>query len=291
MAEKKERSAIFKFFYVILSVVTFPIFCVLFVLRHPFWILFLLLCIAGAAAYYPISQGVKPDEVITWYQNKYIDVQKEVVAKAAEQGATDLVPQVLLNSVKKIEEEEAEAKLPKGENYNQKVIRDKKAEETKAKIKKRGGFKKVDVAESKVEETVEEKVLEPVQEVLVIEESATTSGGLSAILKAKEKAQEANSVSEEQKVETEEIMHIESNSESLGNPLEENPTDNTNIGDISSGLDPVAETSKNSEAVTNDLVGEVKIENETVADKQSEISEDAKTQAKANNDDLELDLF
>jgi len=37
MAETKERSGIFKFFYIILTIITFPIFMLLFILRHPFW--------------------------------------------------------------------------------------------------------------------------------------------------------------------------------------------------------------------------------------------------------------
>ena len=216
MSEDKERSGIFKFFYVIISIITFPIFAVLFILRHPFLILFILLLIGGGAAYYPISQGVKPDEVLTWYQAKFTDVKKEVVAKAAENGATNLVPQVLLDDVKKIEEEEAEALLPKGENYNKKVIRDSKAEETKAKLKKRGGFKKqVNDEENKEipSETKQEKVteqsdeLKETGEVDVLEKSGEQVGGLSAFIKSvKEPIEETVEEANEEKATTQDVV-------------------------------------------------------------------------------------
>ena len=162
MSEKKERSRIFKFFYVILSVITFPIFVVLFMLRHPIWTIFILLLIAGGAVYYPMSQGVKTDDLVTWYQNKFIDAQKELVVRAEQKGMKNFVPQAVVENVKKIEEEEKEKELealqPKSENYNSKIDRDEKAEETKLKLKKRGGFKKLEKADEVVEVQQDENV-------------------------------------------------------------------------------------------------------------------------------------
>ena len=65
MAEGKQRSGLFKFLYIVLSVITFPIFAVLFILRHPLWVLFLLCLGAGGAVYYPMSQGSHRPEPLT----------------------------------------------------------------------------------------------------------------------------------------------------------------------------------------------------------------------------------
>ena len=148
MAEPKKRSSLFRFFYIVLSVITFPIFVLLFILRHPLWILFILALAAGGAAYYPMSQGVKPEEILTWYQNKYEAFKLEAVTKAVESGDTGFIPDAIVQEVKetkrKMEEEAAEAARPKSENYNAKLSRDKEAEQGKIDFKKRkGGFKKV----------------------------------------------------------------------------------------------------------------------------------------------------
>lgn len=147
MAETKERSGIFKFFYIILTIITFPIFMLLFILRHPFWVLFLLCAVAGGAAYYPISQGVKPEDILTWYEAKYKAAKFEFVTKAVESGKTDYIPQVVIDEItaakKKMEEEKAEAARPKSENYNEKIDRDVKIEQAKEDLKKRKkGFKR-----------------------------------------------------------------------------------------------------------------------------------------------------
>ena len=148
MAEPKKRSSLFRFFYIVLSVITFPIFVLLFILRHPLWILFILALAVGGAAYYPMSQGVKPEEILTWYQNKYEAFKFEAVTKAVESGDTGFIPDAIVQEVKetkrKMEEEAAEAARPKSENYNAKLSRDKEAEQGKIDFKKRkGGFKKV----------------------------------------------------------------------------------------------------------------------------------------------------
>ena len=93
---------IFKFFYVILSVITFPIFAILFILRHPLWLFVILLVLAGGAAYFPISQGVKPDNIVSWYQQKYADIKVQIVSKAANSGSAGYLPQSVLDDVKKM---------------------------------------------------------------------------------------------------------------------------------------------------------------------------------------------
>ena len=152
MAEGKKRSGLFRFFYIVLSIITFPIFALLYILKHPLWVLFLLCLIAGGAAYYPMSKGVKLEEVLTWYQDKYEALKFEAVTKAVESGDTGLIPDAVIKEVtetkQKMEEEAAEAARPKSENYNAKLDRDKEADQIKVDFKKRkGGFKKANEPE------------------------------------------------------------------------------------------------------------------------------------------------
>lgn len=194
MSETKERSGIFKFFYVFLSIITFPIFAVLFIFRHPLWILFILLLLAGGAAYWPmIHHNVKLTEVVSWYQNKYQETKFDLAKKAMSEGNSSYVPKVVLDEMKKIEEEAEEAKLPKGENYNAKVVRDKKSEDMKATLKKRGGFKKKN-DEAAIEENTAPEVeisqgenpkAEAKEKNDELETLMPSSGGLSAILPAR----------------------------------------------------------------------------------------------------------
>lgn len=177
MSQEKERSAIFKFFYVILSIITFPIYLILFVLRHPILIIFLLMLLAGGAIYWPMSQGVALNGIKDWYQAKYDDTKREVVTKAKESGAENLVPKSILDDVKRLDEEAKEALEPKGENYNKKIMRDEKVEETKAMIKKRGGFKKKEIVPSEEKDAQDEA-----QKKENLESVAEVSGGLSQIL-------------------------------------------------------------------------------------------------------------
>ncbi len=152
MAEGKKRSGVFRFFYIVLSIITFPIFALLYILKHPLWVLFLLCLIAGGAAYYPMSKGVKLEEVLTWYQDKYEALKFGAVTKAVESGDTGLIPDAIIKEVtetkQKMEEEAAEAARPKSENYNAKLDRDKEADQIKVDFKKRkGGFKKANEPE------------------------------------------------------------------------------------------------------------------------------------------------
>ena len=171
MVQTRERCKLFKFFYVLLSIITFPIYAVLFVFRHPAFTILFLLILAGGAAYYPISQGVEADKVIEWYTHKFSSFKKDVVAMANEKGMGSFVPKSLVEDVKKAEEDAKEAALPKGENYNAKVIRDTKAEDTKSMLKRRGGFKKKETPETEKKDDVPE-VNAKVDEISLDEEIA-----------------------------------------------------------------------------------------------------------------------
>ena len=178
MTEFSERSGIFKFLYIFLRIITFPIFLILFIFRHPIWLLLVLLMIAGGAVYWPMSQGVKTEELLDWYQKKFVVVKKDVVKAAKEKGMTNLVPQAIVEEVEQMEDPDIAAGEPRSENYNVKVVRDAKSKETKHILKKRGGFKKAAV----VEEVKVEKNLEDMTDKEILEESGGKGGGLAKLL-------------------------------------------------------------------------------------------------------------
>ena len=182
MSEHKERSAIFKFFYVILSIITFPIFFILFILRHPLWILFVLFVIIAGAAYYPMSQGVSVDQIVEWYKTKYNDAKVEMVSKAKEQGMLEFVPQDIKEDVKNMEDEALDASIEKGENYNKAIARDDDYEQEKAQLKKRRGFKSRPVQKEKTEEMIPREESVSDNEVQILNQEKGAAGGLSAII-------------------------------------------------------------------------------------------------------------
>ena len=186
MAEGKKRSGLFRFFYIVLSIITFPIFALLYILKHPLWVLFLLCLIAGGAAYYPMSKGVRLEEVLTWYQDKYEALKFEAVTKAVESGDTGLIPDAVIKEVtetkQKMEEEAAEAARPKSENYNAKLDRDKEADQIKVDFKKRkGGFKKANEPEETNEpEAASEQVVAAGEPDVAVKKAVEAAGELDA---------------------------------------------------------------------------------------------------------------
>lgn len=273
MAEEKKRSGIFKFFYVILSIITFPIFVVLFILRHPLWVIFILLVLAGGAYYYPIKyEGVKPDDVVSWYQKKYSDVKIEVVNKALESGTTEYLPKAIVDDVKRIEEETKEAQMPKSENYNNKVARDTKDEETKVMIKKRGGFKKKNEPKDDVT-NFDELKSENLDEVEVLTEGAARAGGLSSLLKSESEIEEDENIREEV--------------EELSKSVEESVSKDEEEPVIS---EEIPEESTESE-VTPEETAKPAVTPEEPAKPILPKPEEDKKEPASNDDDLELDLF
>ncbi len=163
MSEARQRSGIFKFLYIVLSIVTFPIFAVIYILKHPLWVLFFILLGLGVLVYFPMSDGVEISGVVDWYKKKYTDVRLEVVTKAVETGKASFVPKAIIEDVEKIkkeaEEEKAENLRVKGENYNDKIIRDKEFENVAVELKKKKGFVKKEVI-NKVDENAKSLVEE-----------------------------------------------------------------------------------------------------------------------------------
>ena len=208
MAEGKKRSGVFRFFYIVLSIITFPIFALLYILKHPLWVLFLLCLIAGGAAYYPMSKGVKLEEVLTWYQDKYEALKFEAVTKAVESGDTGLIPDAIIKEVtetkQKMEEEAAEAARPKSENYNAKLDRDKEADQIKVDFKKRkGGFKKANEPEEANEPEAASEQVAAAGEPDVAAEKAVEAAGEPDAGDMSEAATVSDSVATQQKGEAE----------------------------------------------------------------------------------------
>lgn len=178
MAHDKERSSLFKFLYTVLSVITFPIFAVLYVLKHPLWVMCLILALCGAVVYFPLQAGVKPQDVPEWYKKKYTEVKYEVAVKSAEHGDSALFSKEELEN---LADEVAANKGLKSENFNAKVSRDKVMEDVASGLKKRGGFKRK--GEITVRQTAEEQNEEPIA--VKAEEKDVDNiavGGLEALL-------------------------------------------------------------------------------------------------------------
>lgn len=192
MEGEKQRSAIFKFFYVLLSIVTFPIFALLFILRHPLWLLFVLLVLTAGVVYYPMKQGVALNDVLSWYQNMYNQVKFDVVSKAVEKGEADFIPDSIKKEVaevkKKLEEEKFEAELPKSENYNEKLDRNFEMEKAKENLKKRkSGFKKQSEDQENAEPLKDEQNLDVL--LPAMDENNAVSGGLENIISVQSQEQ------------------------------------------------------------------------------------------------------
>jgi len=172
MTEGKERSGLFKFLYTFLRIITFPIFAVLYVLKHPLWVMLLLLVAGCLLVYYPMSAGAKLEEVPAWYKNKYSEVKLNVVQTAVEKGHGDMFSEDML---KDLTDEVEEQQGLKSENYNAKIARDEELKEKTVGVKKRGGFKRK--GDAAVSEAAEDSFDAEVQEKAV--------GGLEAVLQGK----------------------------------------------------------------------------------------------------------
>ena len=254
MAETKERSGIFKFFYIILTIITFPIFMLLFILRHPFWVLFLLCAVAGGAAYYPISQGVKPEDILTWYEAKYKAAKFEFVTKAVESGKTDYIPQAVIDEItaakKKMEEEKAEAARPKSENYNEKIDRDVKIEQAKEDLKKRKkGFKRKGASADKTVGTA----AEPGKVTLEATENESRVGAKNVPVQESSEAEQRSGGAALQK--QKEMLASAGGLASFLNQQQENNADGSADEVLSSGSDVVENSAVNNGVAGNDAAG------------------------------------
>lgn len=235
MANNGERSGLFKFFYVILTIITFPIFAIIYIFKHPVVVLFILLILAGVLAYFPMKDGVELSGAVDWYKKKYGDVKYAVVGKAVESGNTKFIPQEMLNEAKEIKEEmdykKEEEKREKSELYNDNVIRDKGFDETVQKIKKKGGFKK----------KVDEEAKEDVDVSGVVEETGNV-GGLSNILIKNKETSEVNENIENKIEETKEVVEeIKESTEDSAENLD------SLIGDIENKVDDIIEDENKNE--------------------------------------------
>lgn len=152
MAERKERSSLFRFFYAVIRVVFLPISFVFYILKHPFWVLGLLFVIGCGFVYYPMSQGVKFEEVSKWYQNKYTKMKLDVMSVALEKSDGAVFSNEMLAD---LAEEVSEQQGQTSEGFNAKISRDATLKEKTYSLKKRGGFKRKDNVGSSMSSGVE----------------------------------------------------------------------------------------------------------------------------------------
>jgi hypothetical protein len=238
MSEGKQRSSLFKFFYIVLRVITFPIYVVIYILRHPLWVLFFVLLGLGILAYYPMSKGVHSSDIIKWYKDKYVEVKYDVVKTVVERVDNDFMPETLAKEVKKekqrLDEEKEEAKRFKGDDYNAKVERQEEFENVVKAIKQRGGFKKKVVEVKDNTENMDDVGIE-------VDDNTNEKegvGGLSSILKKmepqeKEKVELAvqNDAQQEEAVAIDEVANTEENAVVEVKPTEEK-ADTDELGEL-----------------------------------------------------------
>ncbi len=272
MSDTRERSSIFKFLYIVLSIVTFPIFVVIYICRHPFWVLFFVLLIGGGIVYYPLSKGVEIDKVGEWYKTQYADKKLEIVTKAVESGNGGLVPSAVVEEVKKtkqkLEEEKKESLREKSENYNDKVVRDEKFEEVAVGVRKKGGFKK------------KAKPLNSKESVKAVIDEGVKAGGLGALFKKVEEEKKQNELVSE-------------------NALNENPNDESMleldalIGDIENNAlkeeEKKIEDSKEGDKEVNEKIA-VDVDEEKVVGKEAFFTVDGEVKKKVRTDGIIIEL-
>ena len=280
----RERSGIFKFFYIVLSIVTFPIFAIIYILKHPLWFLFFVLLVLGVLIYFPMSDGVEFNGMVDWYKKKYSDVRLEVVTKAVESGKSSFVPKSIIDDVEKIkieaEEEKQESLRVKGENYNDKIVRDKEFEDVAVGIKKKTGF-----AKKKKEPTLDDNAKSLVEE-------GEKAGGLSAILKnaTKKTEEEKNEFADEG------ISVIGDVLDSLETDEDENENTKEDIEDIveeaEDGLDYLKELEKVDEAkAKSDAIVEIMPDINNIVVELPVVTNNEATADDKANDLGELELF
>ena len=196
MTEFRERSGIFKFLYIVLSIITFPIFALIYIIKHPKWILFFIVLLGGVLAYFPLKEGENISNIVEWYKKKYDSTRLEIVSKALNSGNEKFIPKKLLVEAQKVQKELELKKIDdtkvKGENFNDKIVRDEEFEDIAVKINKKGGFKK------KGEEEQNKKVD------LLVEEGQKV-GGLYELMQAKKQENEVLSDENNQNIKLDEV--------------------------------------------------------------------------------------
>lgn len=196
MAEGKERSLLFNVLYVVMRVIFFPVSMVLYVLKHPLWVMGVLLIAGCVLVYYPMSTGVSLEDVPMWYRGKYTKAKLEVISVAVQNGRDDIFSR---ETLKELEDEYEESQGLKSEGYNAKIVRDEKIQEKTSTLKKRGGFKRKggDVS-----------VLDEKDGQAKIESDKAVSGGLEAIFQAHLDTEMSEEVALPMK-ETKEVQRLE----------------------------------------------------------------------------------
>ncbi len=252
MSSFKERSGLFKFFYIVLSIITFPIFAVIFMIKHPKSSLVILLILAGVVAYFPLKNGVKYNNIIGWYKDKYNETKLQVLTSVVDEDSI-LLSGKMAKDVKALKEErdnlEKEKNMVKGENFNENIKRSDDIESITQNVRKKGGFKKK--GETKRIKTAESLI-----------EDGQKVQGLKVFMLQKEQLEKDKLINDG------DVMLFEDDSEKLGAPIGFEDIEN-----INEKIEPLAE---NVEEIKDITAKEESIEKHNVFDE--------------NMIDLELDI-
>lgn len=211
MSSFKERSGLFKFFYIVLSVFTFPIFAIIYIIKHPKSFLVILLILAGVVAYFPLKNGVKYNNIIDWYKDKYNETKLQVLTSVVDEDSI-LLSDKMAKDVKALKEErdnlEKEKNMVKGENFNENVKRSDDIESIVQNVRRKGGFKKK--GETKRIKTAESLI-----------EDGQKVQGLKEFMLQKEQLEKDKLINDG------DVMLFEDDNEKLGKQIEFNDIDNS----------------------------------------------------------------
>ncbi len=161
MSDMKERSGLFKFFYIVLSVITFPFFAIIYVIKHPKMFLVILLILVGVVVYFPLKDGVRYNNIVQWYKDKLNEAKMKVVTSVVDEDnvlLSDSMAKDIKEMKKDLDSLKKEENMVKGENFNENIKRSEVFEDVADVVRKKGGFKKkgetkrIKNAESLVEE-------------------------------------------------------------------------------------------------------------------------------------------
>lgn len=278
MSSFKERSGLFKFFYIVLSVFTFPIFAIIYIIKHPKSFLVILLILAGVVAYFPLKNGVKYNNIIGWYKDKYNETKLQILTSVVDEDSI-LLSDKMAKDVKALKEErdnlEKEKNMVKGENFNENIKRSDDIESLVQNVRRKGGFKKK--GETKRIKTAESLI-----------EDGQKVQGLKVFMLQKEQLEKDKLINDG------DVMLFEDDNEKLGKQIEFNDIDNS-FEEKKETLDESVVEDKNTTA-KDESIEKHNVFDENMIDlefgidepKEKEEKEEKEEEIKAEPEELEL---
>ena len=273
MSSFKERSGLFKFFYIVLSVFTFPIFAIIYIIKHPKSFLVILLILAGVVAYFPLKNGVKYNNIIGWYKDKYNETKLQVLTSVVDEDSI-LLSDKMAKDVKALKEErdnlEKEKNMVKGENFNENVKRSDDIESLVQNVRRKGGFKKK--GETKRIKTAESLI-----------EDGQKVQGLKEFMLQKEQLEKDKLINDG------DVMLFEDDNEKLGKQIEFNDIDNS-FEEKKETLDESVVEDKNTTA-KDESIEKHNVFDENMIDLELDIDEPKKAKEKEAKEEKEEEII